>query len=337
MNVLIVRLGAFGDIIHALPVAAAIRDALPHAQIDWLVAPAHQPVMDLVVGIDAIYVLPLRAGDAGAWRRLIRTLRGRRYDVALDLQGLIKSAALARLSGARRVIGFAAPHLRERVAAALYTEAHPARDDGHVIEKNLSLVAAIGARRDVVRFPLRVAPSLTMDRVRQGLRPRDDGRFAVINVGGAWPNKRPPSARLGELAARLGDRWRIPSVMVWGPGEEGAAQAAADLSDRWAQAAPPTSVAELAALIVSASLVVSADTGPLHLAAALGRPTVGIYGPTSPVRNGPWGAGDTVVSRFAECHCHYQRRCTAPSWCLADVAVGDLMHAVERRLGIAAS
>src|SRR5215217_552427 len=142
MKILIVRLGALGDIVHAVPAAAALRRGLPSARIDWLVDERHREVVDLVRGIDG----RIPVNPSVRWRELpgvVRQLRADRYDVALDFQGLLKSAVLARLSGARRVIGFSRDVLRERAAAVFYRERQDIPRQHHVIEKNLQLAAAL--------------------------------------------------------------------------------------------------------------------------------------------------------------------------------------------------
>jgi ADP-heptose:LPS heptosyltransferase len=162
--------------------------------------------------------------------------------------------------------------------------------------------------------------------------------FAVLNPGAAWPNKRWPADRFGALAQEIHRRHGWPSIVLWGPGEEALARAVVDAAPSGAAApgaalAPPTTLGDLLAVLAEAALVVSGDTGPLHLAAALGRPVVGLYGPTDPARNGPWAPDDVTVSRAAACRCAHQRQCHAPRWCLAGIAVHDVAAAVDRRLG----
>jgi len=328
VRILIVRLGALGDIVHALPAVAALRDRWPDATIDWLVDARHRDILDLVSVVDERILLP---SALAAQCRVVSELRRRRYDLAVDLQGLIKSALLARASGARRAVGFRADELRERPAAIFYTETHDTAHARHVVMKNLALVRALGANVAEVRFPLRVPSppvAVPVDAIG-GLR---DGPFALLNPGAAWPNKQWPPERFGGVAAALRDRYAMRSLVLWGPGEERLAHSAVLSSRGAAQAAPPTTVHDLVALTAAAALVVSGDTGPLHIAVALGRPVVAIHGPTSPARNGPLLDADTVVSKFEQCRCHHQRRCTADRWCLDDVAVEDVMIAIDRRL-----
>jgi heptosyltransferase-1 len=335
MNVLIVRLGALGDIVHTIPAAAALRAAYPDARIDWLVDAKHRPLVDLVTCVDRSIALerPTLAG----WGEVVRTMRQVRYDWAVDFQGLLKSAVLARASGAPRVIGFSIWHLREKGAWPFYTatgDAPPAREEGplreeHVIRKNLRLLQMLGIDDHRITFPIAHVASAALDGVRATLAGRP---FALINPGAAWPNKRWPPERFGQVAAFLRDVRQLASVVLWGPGEEALAQAVVDASDGAAGRAPATSLTDLLALCRAAALMVSGDTGPLHIATAVGTPTVSIFGPTDPDRNGPWDPEDLSVSRFASCRCHYLRRCRESSWCLAGVPSSEVTAAVQQRL-----
>jgi lipopolysaccharide heptosyltransferase I len=329
MNILIVRLGALGDVVHAVPAAAALRRAFPDAGIDWLVDARHRDIVDLVTSIDR--AIPLESPTFAGWTAALRVLRRTSYDVAIDLQGLMKSAVLARASGAARVVGFSIWHLREKTARPFYSDAHDA-EGGHVIQKNLRLLRALGVEDDEIRFPIADVPSPALDTLRA--RIPVGRRFALINAGAAWPNKRWPPDRFGELAAFLDDGPGLTPVVLWGPGERDLADAVIAASANTAIAAPPTGVADLVALARASALVVSGDTGPLHIATAVGAPTVGIFGPTDPDRNGPYVPDDVVVSRFDTCGCHYDRRCHEPVWCLGEVTVAEVCAAVQRRLQV---
>jgi len=200
-----------------------------------------------------------------------------------------------------------------------------------VIRKNLRLLRVLGIDADTIEFPIADMGS----RASLILGQLVTGPYALINAGAAWPNKRWPPERFGELAAFLAEARGLTPVVLWGPGEDVLAQTIIDASSGRAVLAPPTRVRDLVALARGASLVVSGDTGPLHVATAVGTPTVSIFGPTNPERNGPWSAQDAVVSRFEQCGCHYERRCHRREWCLLDVAASELCAAVQRRLGSA--
>lgn len=330
MNILIVRLGALGDIVHAIPAAAALRRAYPDARIDWVVEAKHREILDLVPVIDR--VVPLEKASMGAWMQSTRELRMVRYDVALDFQGLMKSAILARASGAARVLGFSIWHLREKGARPFYSESVDTGEGErrHVLFKNLQLISALGVENAAIEFPLAHVESAARDAI---LEMSAGAPFALINPGAAWPNKRWAPERFGELAVFLRDVRGLRVFVLWGPGEESLAGDVVAASAGAATLAPPTRIADLVEICRSAALMVSGDTGPLHIAAAVGTPIVGIFGPTDPGRNGPWAAQDVTVSRFETCGCHYARRCHQDAWCLDGVLPFELSAAVQRRLG----
>jgi lipopolysaccharide heptosyltransferase I len=342
-RLLIVRLGALGDVVHAIPVAAALRRAFPSARIDWLVSAKHREILDLVPVIDRRLVINDR-GDASGGASLltaIRELRRSQYDVAIDLQGLIKSALLARSSGAPRVIGFSSRYARERAARLFYTEAHDPgrgglydpRETRHVVDINLGVLTRLGITTPAREFPIEDVDSDAARRARQ----LTGGRYALLNPGAAWPNKRWPPARLAAIAIELRARHGLMSVVLWGPGEEALAAEVVAGANGAAVLSARTTIADLVALARRAAILVSGDTGPTHIAAALGTPIVGIYGPTRPVRNGPMSPLDVVVSRDNVCQCHHLRRCRLDRMCLLDIEVAEVLGAVERRLGAEAA
>ena len=344
MRILIVRLGALGDVVHTLPVAAALRRRFPDATVDWVIDERFAALLELVPDLDRRIVLRTRDGrPAAAWRALRRELREAAYDVALDVQGLGKSALAARLSGARRVVGFAAPFLRERWARWLYTETADPGRPRHVVDRNLGILGAFGAAGDDWSFPIRTGPSPAVDSLRRRLDPPGGG-YVVINPNAAWSTKRWPTDRYGAVAAHVRRAHGRPSVVIWGPGGRVARRrggvgvrrdgdpGAADRSGRARRAAAGRRPARL-----------GRHGGPLHLAAALGTPVVGLYGPSDPLRNGPWSPDDRVVSAFPECDCaarragtgrsvHMVRRCRARTRCLETVSVERVCAAVDRRL-----
>lgn len=337
-RILIVRLGALGDIVHAIPVAAALRRAWPDVRIDWVVSAKHREILDLVPVLTTRIVVGGRGGekDGLSLPAAMRAIRHEQYDVVLDLQGLMKSAVIARSAGAPRVIGFTAKYLREPLARALYTEQYDPGGDGiyatsetrHVVDINLGMVRVLGVEPGPPEFPFVVAPSEPAEAMRQATH----GRYALLNPGAAWPNKRWPPERLAAVARALQERRGLTSVVLWGPGERELADAVVAYAQGAAVLSPPTRIGDILALARAASVMVSGDTGPTHIGAAVGTPIVGIYGPTRPERNGPWLPEDITVSRASICQCHHLRRCRAARWCLLDVAADEVLAAVERRL-----
>jgi len=328
MRVLVVRLGSLGDLIHTLPAVAALRRAMPDATIDWLVDAAHRELLGLVPVLSSI--VTLERPSAAGWLETRRTLVPRQYDIALDFQGLLKSALLSRLSGARRVMGFDRATLREPAARFFYTEKVVTTPGAHVVRKNVELAVAAGGTDGPLTFPLSEVTSPALD----GLRRQGLHHFALLNCGAAWPNKRWPADRFGALAAWIRATHGLASVALWGPGERGLAEAVVAASKGAATIAPETGLRDLVALSRAASLVVSGDTGPTHIAAAVGTPVVALFGPTDPARNGPWNAEDRTIARYDRCECHYERQCRRDraTWCLASITEADVQTAVTARL-----
>lgn len=343
---LVVRLGALGDLVHAVPAVSALRASRPDARIDWLVDARYAAFLEFVPGLDRLVVIGADRSDATdrggteTWRfagragtlAAIRALRARRYDAAVDFQGLLKSAVWSRLSGAGRAFGFAAPHARERAAAWFYTNTVTPRAGIHVIDRNLSLASALGADLSAPRPGLVVPASPIVADVRSMLGTGPDGRYAILNPGAGWPNKRWSPERFGALAVYLRERHGMPSIVLWGPAERELAQTIARCADGAALAAPATGIGDVLALARDASLFVAGDTGPLQLAAAVGTPVVGLFGPTNPARNGPWSPDDVCLSRFSECECHHKRRCRREVPCLLGIEVEEVQDAIDRRL-----
>lgn len=306
-RIALVKLSSLGDVVHALPAAHALRRWWPRAELTWVVERREQailagnPDVDHVVAVDTrVWRRELRwpsgaAAVAVKLRGLVRRLRAGRFDVALDLQGLWKSGVITALTRAPLRIGLAASHCRERANTWFTTirVAPPARAT-HVVEQYLAVVQGLGVDLAAVGpavFPIPTDPAA--DRAMAGWCEeagiKADTPLVLLNPGSGGDGKRwavEAFRRLGdELAVRLGARVAV----AWGPGEEALARAIAHGTRTGALVTPPTTIPEMVALFRRASLVVGGDTGPVHVAAVLGIPTVGLYGPTSAGRNGPYG------------------------------------------------
>jgi lipopolysaccharide heptosyltransferase I len=304
----VVKLSALGDVVHATPVVEALAEAFPAARITWVVERREaallrdHPKLDEVVTVDTRAWRRVRAPGAAlelvrAVRALRHRLRGKRFDVALDLQGLVKSGVVTAATGASVRIGFAAGFRRERLNG-LFTNRHvaPPASARHVVDQYLSLLRPLGVTpgRVLFRLPTRELAEARVEEffAAAGLKPH--GRVVVLNPGAGKPGKRWPVAAFVELATRLGREANVGVLVLWGPGEEAAAQAIAAAPG--AVLTPATDLDELIAVARRASVMVAADTGPLHVAAAVGTPCVGLYGPTSAERNGPYGSVHRTVS-----------------------------------------
>lgn len=272
-RILVLRLSALGDVIHTIPAVTGLRDA----DVSWVVEAPYAELVEMVAGARAIPVRLKRwARSPIASRHHMRVMFGRMKDadVSIDFQGLIKSAALGWAAGAKTRIGFERDAIREKPALLFTNKKVKVDTTKHVIEQNLQLAGVQAGTPHWSAFP----------------QPPVDARPGkiVLLPGAGKPNKLWPIERFRELARRLGD----DALVVWGPGEAERAQAIG------ARVAPPTNLRELAWLLQKAEVVIGGDTGPLHLAAALGTKVAGLYGPTDPRRNGPYGQLHHVVDEF---------------------------------------
>lgn len=270
-HILIVRLGAFGDVLHALPAAASLKRSIPHARISWAIDPKWQWLLEGNPDVD--HVLPVNRKSGDSIRAAWRYLRSNPVRIAVDVQGLLKSAALVRASRAPRRIGFAPPHLRERAAGLFYTEQIPV-SGAHVVEWNLDLAAAAGAGGRIADFPLPAGRP-------EGELPETPFVLAAPFAG--WGAKQWPLEHYEELAGLLRQEAGLELVL----------NVARPFPSKLRQ-----HVSGLAGLLDAtrrATAVVGLDSGPLHLAAAIGKPGVALFGPTDPARNGPYGGTITVL------------------------------------------
>lgn len=330
---LIVRLGSLGDVVHGIPVAAALRNEFPAARIDWMVDPKYVELLNLVKGIDRRIPVDPRAIKHGVgrekFRATLRELRETDYDAVIDLQGLLKSAMLARSVRGRRTIGFPRRHLREQLARLFYTVAPDPGTATHVIYKNLELLTPLMVADRRVRFPLEIPRTPTVMEVLKRYQPNG---YVLVNPGAAWPNKQWPPDRFGEIAATVAREFGWRSLVLWGPGEQEIAHAVAAASNGAAEASPPTTITDLVGLARHARLMISGDTGPLHIAGAVSTPIVALFGPTRAERNGPWGLDDVAISRVQQCSCVYERRCKMAARCIDTIEIGEVLSAVHRRV-----
>jgi heptosyltransferase I len=339
-RLLVVRLGAMGDILHALPAVTALRQAHPSWQIGWVLEPRWQSLLAApgadargaaMPVVDRLHFAamrewkrhPLNPKTAAEIKSLRAELSEANYDAVIDLQGAIRSAVTARMTGCRRVIGEA--HPREWPANWMFTE-RVETHGAHVIDQDVELAAAIAgdelAPADVV-LPFdpeaerwcyaQVAPS-----ARVAPHP-----IALINPGAGWGAKRWPPERYAEVARGLADR-RMRVLVNAGPGEEALAE---PIVATGAATVLSAALPQLIALTRRIALCIAGDTGPLHLASAMGRPVVGIYGPTDPSRNGPYGTRARVLRSAGSCTDHSRR--SEPDPGLLAITPEDVLRAAD--------
>jgi heptosyltransferase-1 len=350
--VLVVRLSAMGDVIHTLPAAAALRRAFPHITLGWLIeerwaellctlrcprAGRRTPERPLV---DRVHTVNLAAWrhtlfSFNTWQQMavsLSQLRGIEYDAVIDFQGAMRSALLARWSGAPLVYGDAEP--RENAASMFYTR-RVERKGVHVVEQALELARAViedapnsaaGGRRAErkVEFPV----DADGEKKIAGLV-ADAPKFVILNPGAGWGAKQWPVERYGTVAKALA-RDGVRSVINYGPGEEELATGVETASDGAARKIS-CSIAELIALTRRASLLIGGDTGPIHLAAALSVPVVAIFGPTNPARNGPFGTRSIVLRSASSLTDHSRRR--EPEQGLLEITPEQVVDAARKLLG----
>lgn len=329
MRIAIVRLSSLGDVVHTLPVASAIRRHDPHAQIRWIVEEHEQVLLRGNPVVDEVVVAPLRrwrsllargrlAALAGELRRFARQVRAGRVDVTIDVQGWVhKTSPLVALTRAPVRIGFSREHARDRWSP-LFTNCHVVPDpSSHVVDQNLALLRPLGIERPPVIWSLPPWP---------GAAERAERWLAAHGLAGSPPvvllpstrgrRKQWPPRRYAELARRLAAAGRLV-VMAGGPADGDVFRAIAS-QEAGLEAYAPPEVGDLAALLARAALVVGNDTGPLHLAAAAGVPTIGLFGPTSGRRNGPYGPNGTFIQ--------------SPTGRMADIAVDIVAERALRAL-----
>jgi lipopolysaccharide heptosyltransferase I len=324
---LLIRLSSLGDVVHALPAAAALRDAFPKARIDWVIDPRWERLLEGNPSLTSRILLDRK--NIGSIAKAIAELRAAKYTCAIDFQSLYKSAILGFVSGAPRRIGFDRKHAREGLATIFYTE-RVAPHGLHRVDHNLSLVERAGAKVTESRFPLTIFPQ-DDHCIASELAACDIADFFVLNPGGGWVSKRWPAERFGELHRRLVERHRWRGVVTFGPGEEDLARRVVEVAGNPPPVAITLSLGPLMALLRRAKIVVSADSGPLHIASALGAPVVGLYGPTDPARNGPYSREDIVVRNVPNSETTYQRG-KSYSASMSSITVNQVLDAIERRL-----
>ncbi|HUE71647.1 MAG TPA: glycosyltransferase family 9 protein [Pirellulaceae bacterium] len=330
-RILITRLSAIGDCILTMPLAVALRDAFPQSFIAWAVEGVAGTVVERHAAVDLAIRLPRRfSRSPGALLRLSQRLRSLRFDLAIDPQSLTKSSLVAWLSGTKRRIGFSRPVGRE-IAPWLNTQLVDCRTR-HVVDRYLELLHPLGKSAGPVRFDFPRDEPLEAQ-IRTALQSSGLHRpFAVLNPGAGWESKRWPAERYAEVARQLHIRWHVATLAVWaGPQERAWADQIAGLAGGAALVAPSTTLLELAAVLRQAALFVGSDTGPLHMAAAVGTPCVGIYGPTRPEDCGPYGPGHQTVQAWYQDGSSRKRRNGAND-AMRDVPVEWVVNACGRIL-----
>jgi len=329
-TIAIIRLSSLGDIVHTLPAFQSLRRNCPSARISWIAEPAGAALLENFPGIDRILVFDLKARKG--WIARIRYLIGfvrrwrRQFDLVLDFQGLLKSALLSFLLGGSR-LGFGSRNARESMAALFYSRRvayFP--EDRHVIYKNMHLLSLLGISAAAVEYPVQEwRPSRQLSEFLEQNN-LGDKCWIILNVGGGWPSKILSEKQWLQIAAGLKNDYQV--VMLWG-NEKERETAAAVARQSGVRLAPFMNFNDLIYFIAHALLVISGDTLALHLADLTRTPAVGIFGPSSPRRNGPLFSGSRVVFRELGCSFCYRRKCDTMS-CLRDIVTEDIIEAARK-------
>lgn len=337
MNILLIRTSAMGDVVHSLPVLHALRRAHPEARIGWVVEKAFAPLIQGHPGLDEVFPVKMRGWRKGlgksAIRREIRTamgsIRSFQADVAIDLMGNHKAGLLARLSGARRIVGPRKQDRREPSSAFWVHEGVPV-DAEHAVDRALAIVRGFGTTEEADFGGSHILPNAPAA-ARQFLAEREKP-YVLIQAGAGWGNKTWPPAFWGDVARRLATEDNVEVWVPVAPGEEHLAEAVAASSQGCARTVDAGPWDVLTALIRGSRLLLGGDTGPLHLADALGTPVLAVMGPTDPRRHGPYSQMDRVVVEPLPCSFCYKRLSEARA-CLLRIAPANVAGRAREILG----
>lgn len=289
---LVVRLGSLGDIVHTFPAVAALRESFPASAIVWLTHPRWKSLVSSSGLASRILITETRS--ISSWQKTVREIRDAAFDTAIDYQGLWKSAAPPFFGGVPKRIGFAPQSVREFGVPILYTDPVHATSS-HVADQNGELSLRAGALAPVADVRLQ-PPPVDEAAFLKYLSARGVERYVVLSPGGGWRSKCWPPERFGALCRMISDALSLRCVINYGPGEDDLAAKVRDASSDTDPLLFNGELGPLMSLQRHAECVVGGDTGPLHLAVALGTPVVALFGPTNPARNGPYRGAKSAVA-----------------------------------------
>jgi len=343
MKILIVKLSSIGDVVHALPALAAIRRALPDAEISWAVERGAAEILrgnKLINNLIEIDTRSLRSGkkieeiliNVG---KQLRELRRFEFDEVLDFQGLLKSAAVAKLSKAKRIYGFSKQNLREPASRFLLTDTIEVERNSHIIVKNLTLakeVLKISVPENDFEFPIFTDEKHKEEATE--ITEKAGENFAILNPAGGWTTKLWHAENFGDLADRLWEENRLTSVVTTAPNEIELAQKVLQNSKSGKVLLAQPTLKGFYELAKKTKIYIGGDTAPTHLAVAAKAPIVGIFGPTEWRRNGSLNTDDICVDRNdIDCRVDCHRR-TCDNWICMNIEVETVLQATQKRLKI---
>jgi len=329
-HILFIKPSSLGDIVHAMPTCAAIRRAYPKARLTWLVKREWAGLVERIDGVDRVW--PVESTLKG-WLSQVSLLRAERFDLVVDLQGLFRSAAIGWLSGSPLLVGFA--NGREGSPWFYSMRVPIPQSEMHAVDRYLLVAEAVGAvEAGTPEFSFCI-PQTDYDEVdrllsRSGVTPGT--KWVAMNVSARWPTKRWPTASFAEVADRLQQEGGGAVVMIGGPDERAdIAAVSGKMKTPAIDLAGVTTVGLLPALLSRASLLITNDSGPMHVAAAVGTAVVALFGPTSAARTGPYGVGHSVLTGNVPCSPCFNRTChnTLPLECLRTVSPEQVLVAAR--------
>lgn len=343
-RILVIKPSSLGDVAHALPVLNGLRVRYPHARIAWLIATSCREMLEGHPQIDELIPFDRkRYGQiarsirvSGEFMEFVQGLRTRRFDLVIDLQGLFRSGFLAWASGAKTRIGFA--RARE-FAWMFYSDRIPPGDpDEHAVVRNYRVASMLGFEHVPIEFHLHVQPEARAKAAallaEAGVKP--DERFAIVTPGARWETKIWPAEKIAGVCDHLQQAHGLKIVLAGGPGEMPDCQAvAAATAVPVSNLCGRTGIRDLIALIDASTIMLSNESGPMHVAVALGRPVAGVAGPTNPRRNGPFSANSRIVQRGMDCSPCYLKKlsqCEYGHGCMRQVEPAAVIAAVDELL-----
>lgn len=334
-RILIIRLSGIGDVVHTLPLLGALRKRYPHAYIAWLV---QRKAEGIILGhpyLDEVITFDRERWIRGLWS-LIKGLRNRRFDLVIDSHGQFRSGLFAYITGARTRLGFNAKDGRELNSLFINLKAPPFPEDWHAVERYLGLASLLGVKIEKREFLIQIGEP-EKEYVERFLEEKgiSKGEFLIaLNPGSSWKSKIWPSRNYARLADILIKKFRAKVILLWGQGEESLVESISSTMEEKPLTAPRTDLKELASLISRCTMFIGSDSAPLHIASSLSVPSVGLYGPTNPHRNGPYGPENIAIKKdlsTLSCRRKGCRKCKTQD-CMQLITVEEVVEQVENKI-----
>ena len=338
-KILIIKLSSLGDVVHTLPVSRTLRQEYPKAYIAWIIEERYQELLYKNPDIDE--VIPIRTKTwRNNWNRktfveilqVIKNIRSRKFDVVFDFHGLIKSGLITLLSGAQMKVGFHKKNCKEKISSIFTNKKAPYIGSGiHVVDMYLTLIkTSLSIKKESKEFPLPKNQGKKIEVFFQNQPELTAKPIIGINPGAGFESKLWELERFAQLADRITTEMGCSILLTWGPGEKHKAQQIARSMKQKSWVAPATSIQESISLYKHLKLLVSCDSGPLHLCAALGVPTVSLFGPTDPMRNGAYGMNHDTVYKVLSCSFCWKRKCPLGTQeCMQQLTVDEVFETVR--------